>query len=98
MSFLWPCFLAIANTGQVGLVCAFYVQKHRKAQPAVLLVLKHLKRRNHCFKSHPTDWEKLTDKKKEYLAIRRIFSLVDMITNTKFLNCPNVFKIDVVQQ
>ena len=29
----------------------------------------------------------------ELLAIRRIFSLVDMITNTKFSNCPNVFKI-----
>ena len=28
------------------------------------------------------------------LAIRRIFSLVDM----KFSNCPNVFKIGVVQQ
>ena len=35
---------------------------------------------------------------KELLAIRRIFSLVDMITNTKFSNCPNVFKIGVVQQ
>ena len=27
------------------------------------------------------------------LAIRRIFSLVDMITKPKFLNCPNIFKI-----
>ena len=35
-------------------------------------------------------------KHKELLAIRRIFSLVDMITNTKFSNCPNVFKIGVV--
>ena len=26
---------------------------------------------------------------KAVLAIRRIFSLVDMITNTKFSNCPN---------
>ena len=34
---------------------------------------------------------------KEVLAIRRIFSLVDMITNTKFSICPNVFKIGVVQ-
>ena len=33
---------------------------------------------------------------KELLAIRRIFSLVDMITNTKFSNCPNVFKNCVV--
>ena len=35
---------------------------------------------------------------KELLAIRRIFSLVDMITNTKFSNCPNVFKNCVVWQ
>ena len=27
------------------------------------------------------------------LAIRRIFSLVDMFTKPKFSNCPNVFKI-----
>ena len=36
--------------------------------------------------------------RKELLAIRRIFSQVEMITNTKFSNCPNVFKIGVVQQ
>ena len=29
-----------------------------KAQPAVVLVLKHLKRRGNGLKSHPTDWEK----------------------------------------
>ena len=33
---------------------------------------------------------------KEDLAIRRIFSLVDIITNTKFSNCTNVFEIGVV--
>ena len=33
---------------------------------------------------------------KELLAIRRILSLVGMITNTNFSNCPNVFKIGVV--
>ena len=33
---------------------------------------------------------------KEHLAIRRIFSLVDMFTSTKFSNCPNVFEIGVV--
>ena len=32
---------------------------------------------------------------KEVLAIRRIFSLVDMITNTKFSNCPSIFKMGV---
>ena len=31
------------------------------------------------------------------LAIRRIFSLFDMLTNTKFSNC-SVLKIGVVQQ
>ena len=36
--------------------------------------------------------------RKELLAIRRIFSLVDMITNTKFSNCPNIFEICVVWQ
>ena len=30
--------------------------------------------------------------------IRLIFSLVDMNINTNFSNCPNVFKIGVVQQ
>ena len=30
---------------------------------------------------------------KEALAIRRIFSLVDMITKAKFSNSPNDFKI-----
>ena len=29
-----------------------------KAQPAVVLVLKRLRRRNDGFKSHPTNWEK----------------------------------------
>ena len=33
------------------------------------------------------------DKMKGVLAIRRIFSLVDMITRPKFSNCPNIFKI-----
>ena len=32
-------------------------------------------------------------KVKGALAIRRIFSLVDMITKLKFSNCPNVFEI-----
>ena len=29
---------------------------------------------------------------KDAPAIRRIFSLVEMIAKTKFSNCPNVFK------
>ena len=32
------------------------------------------------------------------LAIMCVFSLVNMITNAKFSNCSNVFKIGVVQQ
>ena len=35
---------------------------------------------------------------KEVLALRCIFSLVYKITNTKFSNCPNAFKIGVVWQ
>ena len=41
-----------------GFVVVFYVQEHPKAQPAVVLVLKCLRRRGHSLKSHPTDWEK----------------------------------------
>ena len=37
-------------------------------------------------------------KKEEVLAIRRIFSLVDMITNSTFPYCPNVLKNGAVQQ
>ena len=35
-------------------------------------------------------------KEKGALAIRRIFSLVDMITKPKFSNCSNIFKIGLV--
>ena len=35
----------------------FYVNRVM-AQPAVVLVLKHLKKRGNDLKSHPTDWEK----------------------------------------
>ena len=34
----------------------------------------------------------------EALAIRHVFSLVDMITNTNFSNCTHVFKIGAVLQ
>ena len=37
-----------------------------------------------------------TGKGKEALAIRRIFSLVDMITKAKFSNSPNDFKIHLI--
>ena len=40
------------------MVLWFYVQEHPKAQPAVVLVIKRLRRRDNSFESHPTDWEK----------------------------------------
>ena len=36
----------------------FYVQELPKAQPAVVLVLKHLRRRRNGLNSYLTDWEK----------------------------------------
>ena len=60
---LWLCSLAIISTGRVdlwfcGVFRGFYVQDHPEAQPAVVQVLKSLRRRGHGLKSHPTDWEK----------------------------------------
>ena len=40
------------------MVLWFYVQELPKAQTAVVLVLKRLRRRDNSLKSHPTDWEK----------------------------------------
>ena len=40
------------------MVLWFYVQELPKAQPAIILVLKRLRRRGNSLKSHPTDWEK----------------------------------------
>ena len=39
-----------------------------------------------------------SSKQQEALAIRRVFSLDDMITNTKFSKCTLVFKIGAVWQ
>ena len=51
-------FLGCTSTGRVGLCFLwFYVQELLKAQPAVVLVLKRLRRRGNGLKSHPTDWE-----------------------------------------
>ena len=56
---LWPCSLAVpVLAGRVYACFWFYVQELPKAQPAVVLVLKHLRRRGNGLKSHPTDWEK----------------------------------------
>ena len=52
-------YLGCTSTGRVGLCFLwFYVQELPKAQPAVVLVLKRLRRRGNGLKSHPTDWEK----------------------------------------
>ena len=60
MIFFVAVFLGCTSTGRVGLwFLLFYVQEHPKAQPAVDLVLKRLRRRGNGLKSHPTDWEKL---------------------------------------
>ena len=36
------------------MVLWFYVQEHMKAQSAVVMILKRLRRRGHDLKSHPT--------------------------------------------
>ena len=57
--FFVAVFLGCTSTGRVGLCFLwFYVQELRKAQPAVILVLKRLRRQGNSLKSHPTDWEK----------------------------------------
>ena len=40
------------------MVLWFYVQEHPKAQLAVVLILKRLRRRGNGLKCHPTDKEK----------------------------------------
>ena len=58
---LWPCSLAVpvVLAGWVYAFCGSYVQEQPKTQPAVVLVLKCLRRRGNDLKYHPTDWEKL---------------------------------------
>ena len=52
-------FLGCTSTGRVGLwFLWFYVQELPKAQPAVVLVLKRLRRRGKGVWSRLTDWEK----------------------------------------
>ena len=52
-------FLGCTSTDRVGLCFLwFFVQELPKAQPAVVLVFKNLRRRGNGLKSHPTDWEK----------------------------------------
>ena len=57
--FFVAVFLGCTSPGQVSLCFLwFYVQELPKAQTAVVLVLKRLRRRGNGLKSHPTDWEK----------------------------------------
>ena len=52
-------FLGCTSNGRVGLwFLWFHVQELPKAQPAVVLILKRLRRRGNGLKSHPTDYEK----------------------------------------
>ena len=52
-------FLGCTSTGRVGLCFLwFFVQELPKAQLAVVLVLKRLRRRGNSLKSHPTDLER----------------------------------------
>ena len=56
---LWPCSLAVpVLAGWVYAFLWFFVQELPKAQPAVGLVLKRLRRRDNGLKSQSTDWEK----------------------------------------
>ena len=50
----------MTSTGRVGLwFCGvFLCPGAPEGSPAVVLILKHLRRRDHSLKSHPTDWEK----------------------------------------
>ena len=51
-------FLGCTSTDWVGLCFLwFFDQELLEAQPAVVLVLKRLRRRANGLKSYPTDWE-----------------------------------------
>ena len=52
-------FLGCTSTARVGLCFLWFcVRELPKAELAVILVLKRLRRRGNGLKSHPTDWEK----------------------------------------
>ena len=53
-------FLGCTSIGRLGLCFLwFYIQELLKVQPAVVLVLRGLRRQDSGLKSHPTDWKKL---------------------------------------
>ena len=45
------------STGWVGLCFFGSMSRNSQTQPAVVLVLKRLRRQGNSLKSHPTDWE-----------------------------------------
>ena len=55
---LWPCSLAITSNGRVGLWFCGFCPGALEGSPAVVLVLKRLRKQGHGLKSHPTDSEK----------------------------------------
>ena len=58
---LWPCSLAEPVLARwVYGICCSLSRNSPKAQPAVILVLKRLRRRVNGLKSHPTDWQYTT--------------------------------------
>ena len=56
--FLWPCSLAVPVLAVSVYAFVVLCAGIPEAQPAVVLVLKRLRRRGNGLKSHPTDWEK----------------------------------------
>ena len=54
----WPCSLAVPVLTEWVYGFVVLCPGTPKAQPAVVLVLKRLRRWGNSFKSHPTDWEK----------------------------------------
>ena len=57
--FFVAVFFGCISTDWVGLCFLWvYVQELPKAQPAMVLVLKCLRRWGNSLKSHPTNWEK----------------------------------------
>ena len=74
-------FLGCTSTGRVGLCFLwFYVQELPKAQPAVVLVLKRLRRRGNGLKSHPTD-------------SNVVFYRIESFSANKILNNAEIYQI-----
>ena len=77
-------------TKSYGTSC-LYAQAH--AMEAQLTLCKGITFSDYLLHAHTNYNFGRTHRHKGALAIRRIFSLVDMITKHKFSNCSNLFKI-----